>query len=162
MRIKNYDKGRKKEAQAQHNRISSKWGYACHLTLTPLFLPNFGDLFLVDLGRKHPGPTKIHPLSPLNKKTKKTLFSPTFSIPPNKHPNQMQCKRCAKKNWSITKCHPYPTNLALTYTSFNLYGLKYTFSCSTLTCQKFSFDKQNKVISRSFNMTKHTTSDKSQ
>ena len=121
-----------------------------------------GICFLEGRGENIQAPPKSTPLSPLNKKTKKTLFSPTFSIPPNNHPNQMQCKRCAKKNWSITKCHPYPTNLALTYTSFNLYGLKYTFSCSTLTCQKFSFDKQNKVISRSFNMTKHTTSDKSQ
>ena len=131
-------------------------------TNTPLS-PQFWGFAFWRAGEKTSRPHQNPPPFPLStKKPKKTLFSPTFSIPPNNHPNQMQCKRCAKKNWSITKCHPYPTNLALTYTSFNLYGLKYTFSCSTLTCQKFSFDKQNKVISRSFNMTKHTTSDKSQ
>ena len=131
-------------------------------TNTPLS-PQFWGFAFWRAGEKTSRPHQNPPPFPLSTKKPKKLFSlPHFPSPPIITPTKCNVKDVQKKNWSITKCHPYPTNLALTYTSFNLYGLKYTFSCSTLTCQKFSYDKQNKVISRSFNMTKHTTSDKSQ
>ena len=125
MRIKNYDKGRKKEAQAQHNRISSKWGYACHLTLTPLFLPNFGDLLFGGPGRKHPGPTKIHPPFPSQQKNQKKLFSlPHFPSPPIITPTKCNVKDVQKKigqlpNATLTQLI-WPSHiLPLTYMASN-------------------------------------------
>ena len=131
--------------------------------LSPFFLPNLGDLFLVGLGIKHLSPTKIHPPFPFQQNNLKNSFllsilSPIFH-PPIITPTKHIVNDGQHKFGQLRNDNPYSTNLALTYTSFNLYSLKYTFSCCTLIRQKFSFNKQNKVISRSFNMTNHTKSD---
>ena len=131
--------------------------------LSPFFLPNLGVFFLVGPGIKHPSPTKIHPPFPFQQNNQKNSFLPTFLSPifhpPIITPTKHSVKDGRHKFGQLPNANHYSTNLALTYTSFNLYSLKYTFSCCTLIRQKFSFNKQNKVISRSFNMTNHTKSD---
>ena len=131
--------------------------------LSPFFLPNLGDLLLVGPGIKHLNPTKIHPPFPFQQNNQKNSFFLTFLSPifhpPISTPTKHSVNDGQHKFGQLPNANPYPTNLALTYISFSLYSLKYTFSCCISIRQKFSFDKQNKVISRSFNMTNHTKSD---